>query len=328
MMEGHIRPPLETLVDQLRQHPSIRSKLGIAEATRLLKLTAASAGKPGDDAAALPNGNGFDLMAGEGFIPGFVADDPWFAGWCAVMVNLSDIAAMGGHATALIDQVWAPDAATAEPLLRGMREAATVYGVPLVGGHTNLSAPALGVAASVFGKAKRLITSFDANPGDLLIAAIDHRGSYRNFDNFCAALYAPAQRLRDDLNMLPALAEDGLVRAGKDISQGGIIGTALMLAECSGVGMDIAVDAILPPKGIDTERWLRSFPSFGFLLAVPPDFANTVCARFAARDIDACAIGRVTRGSAVALTDAEGTQRATFWDHTVHPYLNLGAPYA
>ncbi|MBR9840496.1 MAG: sll0787 family AIR synthase-like protein [Rhodobacteraceae bacterium] len=317
---------LSALAERLRDHPSIRSKLGIARATRTLGLSAASDGRPGDDAAALPCDGGYDLLAGEGFIPAFIEDDPWFAGWCAVMVNLSDIAAMGGRSAAVVDQVWAPSAEAAAPLLQGLRDASAAYGVPLVGGHTNLSAPALGLAASVFGKAQRLITSFDAAPGDLLIAAVDHRGSYRNFDNFCAALDAPPDRLRRDLELLPALAEDALTRAGKDISQGGIVGTALMLAECSGVGIEIDLSALIPPRGTAAERWLRSFPSFGFLLSVAPENANAVCARFAARGIDASAIGRVTDGSTVTLT--HGPDRALFWDHAQTPYLDLGGHHA
>lgn len=317
---------LSDMTQRLRAHPSIRSKLGIARATRALGLTSDSEGRPGDDAAALARTVGFDLLAGEGFIPAFIEDDPWFAGWCAVMVNLSDIAAMGGRASAIIDQVWAPDADTAAPLLQGMRDASAAFGVPLVGGHTNLAAPALGLAASVLGKANSLITSFDARRGDLLIAAIDPRGGYRNFDNFCAALDAPHDRLRSDLELLPALAEDGLTRAGKDISQGGIVGTALMLAECSDVGIDIDLEAITPPIGIAKERWLRSFPSFGFLLAVAPEDADALCARFAARDIDATPIGRVTEGSAVTLSDHGAS--ALFWDHAQSPYLDLGASHA
>ncbi|EPX85301.1 sll0787 family AIR synthase-like protein [Salipiger mucosus] len=317
---------LETLAEELRAHPSIRSKLGIAHATRTLGLDAASEGSPGDDAAPLARDGGYDLLAGEGFIPGFVEDDPWFAGWCAMMVNLSDIAAMGGRSVALIDQVWAPDQATAAPLLQGLRDASAAYGVPVVGGHTNLAAPQLGIAASVFGRAERLVTSFDAAPGDVLIAAIDHRGRYRNFDNFCAALDAPGPRLRGDLALLPALAEDGLIRAGKDISQGGIVGTALMLAECSGVGIDIDTGALRPPPGVPLHRWLRSFPSFGFLLSVEPSDVGAVCQRFAHRGIEAAAIGSVTQGSALRLTGETGA--ATFWDHAATPYLDLGGPHA
>lgn len=314
---------LQGLAERLAAHPSIRSKLGIARATRALGLTSDTEGRPGDDAAILPREGGYDLLAGEGFIPAFVADDPWFAGWCAVMVNLSDIAAMGGRPTAIVDQVWAPDAEAAAPMLAGLRDAAAAYDVPLVGGHTNLAAPAVSLAASVFGRAQKLITSFDAMPGDLLIAAIDHRGTYRNFDSFCAALEAPPARLRGDLALLADLAEDELVKAGKDISQGGIVGTALMLAECSHVGIDIDVTVITPPRGVDMERWMRSFPSFGFLLSVPRDQANAVCGRFSARGIDAQIIGRVTEGSAVTLTD--GPDRALFWDYARTPYLDLGA---
>ncbi|MBT9383355.1 sll0787 family AIR synthase-like protein [Pseudooceanicola sp. CBS1P-1] len=316
----------EQLAAEMRGHPAIRSKLAIAGATRGLGLSAASAGRPGDDAAALPTAEGYDLIAGEGFIPAFVEDDPWFAGWCAVMVNLSDIAAMGGRASALVDQVWAPDAEAAAPLLKGLADASAAYGVPLVGGHTNFAAPARGLAASVFGKARKLITSFDARPGELLIAAIDPRGAYRNFDNFCAALEAPPERLRADLEILPTLAEAGLVRAGKDISQGGIAGTALMLAECSGVGIDIDLAAIAPPPGVSLARWMRSFPSYGFLLSVAPEAANAVCARFAARSLEARAIGRVTSGS--ALTFRHGPQQALFWDHATTPYLGLGGSHA
>lgn len=314
---------LTALATRLAAHPSILGKLQIAEATGKLGLSARSDGAPGDDAAALPRRDGgWDLLAGEGFMPQFVADDPWFAGWCGVMVNLSDIAAMGGRATALLNAVWAPDPGTATPLLEGLRDASKAYRVPIVGGHTNLGAPALNLSVSVTGRAECLISSFAARPGDALIAAIDHRGSYRpSFDNWCAALDAPHDRLRADLNLLPELAEAGLVDAGKDISQGGIVGTALMLAECSGCGFDIDLDAIPLPPGAELERWLRSFPSFGFLLSVRPDKAASICTRFASRGISAAVIGTATDAPRISLSDAADT--ATFWDYRDRPYLGL-----
>ncbi|CAM3050187.1 sll0787 family AIR synthase-like protein [Paracoccus nototheniae] len=319
---------LSALAARLAAHPSIRGKLQIADATRGLGLDAASPGAPGDDAAALPRADrGWDLLAGEGFMPQFVSDDPWFAGWCGVMVNLSDIAAMGGRATALLNAVWAPDAEQAAPLLAGLRDAARAYGVPIVGGHSNLGAPALNIAVSVTGRADRLISSFAARPGDALIAVIDHRGAYRpRFDNWCAALDAPHDRLQGDLALLPELAEAGLVDAGKDISQGGIVGTALMLAECSGCGFQIDIDAIPLPPGADLERWLRSFPSFGFLLSARPAQAAAIQARFKARDICAAVIGTAIDIPRIDLFDA--TQTVTFWDYRDQPYLGLTKDHA
>ena len=47
------------------------------------------------------------------------------------------------------------------------------------------------------GRAKRLLTSFDAQPGDSLIAAIDLRGRYREpFSNWEAATDAPRRASR------------------------------------------------------------------------------------------------------------------------------------
>ncbi|WP_226573461.1 sll0787 family AIR synthase-like protein [Acuticoccus sediminis] len=314
---------LAAIAAELRGHPSIRGKLAIGRAAAALGLSAHSDGRPGDDAAVLPRDGGYDLFAGEGFIPAFVNSAPWFAGWCAVMVNVSDIAAMGGRAVAVVDQIWAPDPEAARPVMEGMRAAAEAYGVPLVGGHTNFAASELSLAASIFGRANALITSFDALPGDLLVAAIDRRGEYSGFDNFGAFLGAPAERLRADLEILPELAEAELVTAGKDISQGGIVGTGLMLAECSGVGLDIDVAALDPPAGTAPARWLRTFPSFGFLLSVAPDMVETTLARFAVRDIRADVIGRVTEGSTVRLVDGEDA--ALFWDYRDTPYLGLRA---
>lgn len=309
---------------ELAAHPSILGKLDIAKATRALGLTGSSTGQPGDDAAALPRPEGgWDLFAAEAFIPAFVADDPWFAGWCGVMVNLSDIAAMGGTATAITDMIWAPDAASALPVLQGLQAAAAAYAVPIVGGHTNLHAPALNLSVAVTGRARALISSFAAAPGDLLVAAVDLRGDWRpRFDNWFAGAGTPEGRLRGDLALLAELAEAGLVRAGKDISQGGIAGTSLMLAECSGCGFEIDLDRLPMPPGTDPARWLRAFPSFGFLLSVQMPHAREVCARFADRGIAAAVIGRATAGAAIELV--QGADSATFWNWQQRPYLALG----
>lgn len=314
---------ISQLASELRLHPSITSKLSICSAVQGLRIGPESIGRPGDDAAFLKRSDGgFDLLAGEGFIPSFVNDDPWFAGWCGIMVNVSDIAAMGGRAVGVIDQIWAPNAEIAKPLLTGLRDAAKAYGVSILGGHTNFAASELNLSVSIFGRANKLITSFDAQPGDVLIAAIDHRGNYRNFDNYFAAGGRDHRDLRADLELLPQLAEDGLVHAGKDISQGGIIGTALMLAECSGVGVEIDIASLKAPANIGVMRWLRTFPSFGFLLSVSPSHVDAVQERFASRGISAQTIGSINAGTSIDL-NFEG-HSASFWDYQNAPYLGLG----
>ena len=64
------------------------------------------------------------------------------------------------------------------------------------------------------------------------------------------------------------IAEAGLACAAKDISQGGIVGTTMMLAECSGVGATIELPSVPRPESASLERWLQTFPSYGYVLAV------------------------------------------------------------
>lgn len=313
---------IQTLAEKLAAASGIAAKQDIGTIAASLGL----AGQPvavGDDCAALPDDEGYLLLAIEGFINEFVAADPWFAGWCGVMVNISDVVAMGGRPIAVVDAVWADGQAGAAPVLEGMRAAAKTFGVPIVGGHTNIRTDRGQLSVAILGRAKKLLTSFDARPGDVLIAAIDHRGRYREpFNNWEAATDAPPSRLRGDLEILPEIAEAGLALAAKDISQGGIIGTAIMLAECSGVGIEIDVSAVPVPLGVSLDRWLATFPSFGYLLSVSPDKADEVVLRFVARNINAAAIGRIHTGSQVSITD--GSQRALIRDHAEAPLLRLG----
>jgi hypothetical protein len=229
------------------------------------------------------------------------------------MVNVSDIYAMGGRPTAVVDALWSAGMDHADQMLAGMAEAAAKYGVPIVGGHSNQRSLRPQLAVAILGRARRLLTSFAARPGDLLLMAVDLRGSYQEpFPFWDASSCAPGARLRADLEVLPALAEAGLCEAAKDISMAGAIGTALMLLECSKAGARIDLDAIPRPEGVPLLRWLASFPSFGFILSVRPDKLGAVLTRFAARDIACQVIGEVDDSRRLTLSQA-GTSEL-LWD--------------
>jgi uncharacterized protein len=314
---------LSALAERLRRSSGIAAKSDIASVARSLGLSGDDVIPVGDDCAAIPDGDGYLLFAIEGFMNEFVAGDPWFAGWCGAMVNISDIAAMGGRPIAVVNAIWADGEANAAPVLAGLKEAAKAYAVPVVGGHTNVRTDRGQLSVAILGRAKKLLTSFDAGPGDTLVAAIDLRGRYREpFSNWEAATEAPHERLRGDIELLPLIAEAGLARAAKDISQGGIVGTTAMLAECSGVAIDIDINAIPKPPDIALERWLLTFPSFGYVLSVKPWHVAETIARFAARDIAAAAVGSVTQGSRVAISD--GVASETIWDFAEKPLIGGG----
>ena len=88
----------------------------------------------------------------------------------------------------------------------------------------------------------------------------------------------------------------------------GVMGTALMLAECSRVGLRIDLGALPHPSGHGHEdtpaaflRWLTSFPSYGYLLSVAPEHVAAVQARFISRGLACAPIGTVQEGSGVWL---------------------------
>ena len=323
---------LEHIVAALRASRGFAHKRDIAAVMGRLAGTPGAPGGTanGDDCAVLPDpsGRGHLLFAIEGLVRDFVEAMPWFAGYSAVMVNLSDIAAMGGRPIAVVDALWSPGEGVAAELLAGMRAAAERYGVPLVGGHSNLRADAAQLAVSVLGRADKLIQSFTARPGDTLLMAVDLRGAWHDpYPFWDASTRAPAERLRADMELLPALAEAGLVDAGKDISMAGLPGTLLMLVECSGVGAVLDLGRVprpddLPEGDAALLRWLNAFPSFGYLLSVRPGLADQVQARFVDAGIACAAMGEVTSGSLLVLK--EGDRSATLWDHAVESFIGCG----
>jgi AIR synthase-related protein len=322
---------LRGLVEQLRGSRGFAHKrdIGAALGTLVSSLPGGStdlaqAVAVGDDCAAIPDGDGWLLFAIEGFVDDFVQAMPWFAGWSGVMVNLSDIAAMGGRGIAVVDALWSRGGESGQAVLQGLAAAASAYRVPIVGGHTNHRSERNGLAVAVLGRARSLLTSFNARPGDRLLMAVDLRGAFEDPHPFWNATRdAPAERLRGDLELLPELAEAGLADAAKDISMAGVLGTALMLLECSKVGAELDLNAIPRPPCVGADvpllRWLQAFPSFGFLLSVRPAHAQVVAARFASRGLACADIGAVTPGPEVALH--AGAERAVLWDLSAQTFI-------
>ena len=266
---------LQALSEQLRSLPGLLSKRDIQEPAAVFEHhpfpELGEASRLGDDTALIPPQLGSLLLACEGMQPELVMEDPWFAGWSAVLVNLSDIAAMGGRPLALVNSIWGQGHETVQPLFEGMRFACEKFAVPMVGGHTNNQSPYSALSVSVLGIADGpVLSARAAQPGDALVLLIDGDGSfYRHYPFWDAATNADPERLRAQLSLLPKLAHARIARAAKDISMGGLVGTAVMFAEACSLRITIELDAIPRPIGINELSWLSCFPSFGFLLAIP-----------------------------------------------------------
>ncbi|MFM0504891.1 sll0787 family AIR synthase-like protein [Paraburkholderia caffeinilytica] len=314
-------------VASLRESRGFRHKTDIAEVVGSLAgclprgtQDLAQAVALGDDCAAIADGEGCLLFAIEGMVSDFVSAMPWFAGYSSVMVNISDIYAMGGRPLAVVDALWSRGIDSAGEVLAGMAAASVAYGVPIVGGHTNTRSDAAQLAVSIVGRAKALLSSFNATPGDRLMMAVDLRGHFEEpYPFWNASVGAPPDRLRADLELLAQLAESGLCDAAKDISMAGTLGTALMLLECSRVGARIDIERIPKPVDVPLERWVTAFPSFGYLLSVREAQVDAVQALFDSRSLACAVIGSVDASSEVVLRYHDET--AVLWDFNREPFM-------
>ena len=113
----------QALCEALRASRGFSHKRDLASVMRQLARALPADVAVGDDCAAMADGDGHLLFAIEGFVDEFVERMPWFAGYCGVMVNVSDIYAMGGRPLAVVDALWSAGAETAAPLLDGLAEA-------------------------------------------------------------------------------------------------------------------------------------------------------------------------------------------------------------
>lgn len=304
LAENHAEVPdmLDSLLARVFQRSGINAKQDIDHIQQRLAPLPNGWHPNGDDTAAIPLGDnaeqGYQLFAIEGMQGHFVQQHSWFAGWCGVMVNCSDIAAMGGRPTAVVDAVWShqnDDHHTVNEILRGMNDASAHLGVPIIGGHTNLQATEANLAVAILGHANQLLSSHAAKPGQQLIAAIDLRGQFRPASlNWDAATSSPANRMKQDLSLLPIAAERQIASACKDISQAGLLGTTAMMLESAHCGAVIDLNCVPKPGAVAMEDWLCAFPSFGYLLTTDEDHAGQLIDLFHARDIHVAAIGEIT----------------------------------
>ena len=318
---------LKQLLNMLRQTPAMQSKINIGHGIRIDTARTENLDDfyalPGDDTAAIKTEHGYSLHACEGMIPSFVEQHPYFAGWSAVMANISDIAAMGGRATSIVNSFWHTNHDKARELIRGMQEACQHYAVTFAGGHTHIDPsfqPALSVA--IQGQATRLLSVMHVRPQQKILLVLNMQGQFHPETTYwkCFENVAP-EVLQRQLDLLPQLAEQGLAVAARDISNAGILGSLLMLLEATGTGATIQLNEIPKPTDVSWLHWLQLFPSYGFLLTADTLHCDALSALFASQQLHCVVIGEVNATGLVAVEHEHMT--CEFWDLNTQPFTGL-----
>ncbi|WP_232838308.1 MSMEG_0567/sll0787 family protein [Streptomyces geranii] len=220
----------------------------------------------GDDGAPVP---GTDLIAAcDAIVPSMVERDPDWAGWCAVLVNVNDLAAMGASPVGLLDAVGAKDVAHARQILTGLARAAHAYGVPVLGGHTQLGVPAA-LSVTALGRTAHPVPGGGGRPGHAVRLTADLGGDWRT--GYRGRQWdSSTHRRTDELRAMTGAVAAARPAAAKDVSMAGIAGTLGMLAEASGCGAVLDVAAVPRPGTATTGDWLTCFPGFAMLTTDEP----------------------------------------------------------
>ncbi|GGM43839.1 MSMEG_0567/sll0787 family protein [Promicromonospora citrea] len=220
----------------------------------------------GDDGAPVP---GTDLVAAcDAILPALVERDPEWAGWCAVLVNVNDLGAMGAVPVGLTDALGAPTASFARRVLNGLHSGSQAWGVPVLGGHTQLGVPP-SLSVTALGRTDRPVPGGGGRAGHALSLTADLSGRWRR--GFEGRQWdSTSSRTSAELRHLADVVRAARPHAAKDVSMAGMVGTTAMLAEASGTGAVIDVAAVPAPPGAATGEWLTCFPGYAVVTADPP----------------------------------------------------------
>ena len=310
----------KSLVKEIQEFKGVSRKSSIDNVISLLNEAYNVSGDVvidiGDDASAIDIGDGqVILIAADGIWGDIMNVNPYWAGYCAVLVNVNDIAAMGGKPLAMVNIMSISNDEIYEELLCGIKDGCLKFGVPMVGGHLHPDGEvdSLGVAIVGIAKKDKLITSFGAEVGDKIIVAIDLDGKpHEMFALNWDTTYDKDEKLvQDQITAVQYLAEHDYIKSGKDISNPGILGTLEMLLETSDKGAVVNLEDIPKNENMQWVDWLRSYPGSGFVFTASDDYCEYIKNYLSRYSIQAEVVGEITDSNSLLL-NYKGQQEEVF----------------
>lgn len=293
---------LQKIAREIREFEGVTRKKPIADLINIFESVRSEYSNCvvdfGDDAAVIDIGGGdYVLFAADGIWARLISASMWWAGYSSVLVNVNDIAAMGGKPVAMVNVLSSDNKEACKELLRGIRDGIAKFGVPMVGGHLHPDTPYTSLSVAIIGTVKRgcEIRSSTAKAGDSVIAACDMDGRIgpNSPYSFDSTTMKEPHEVRAKYRVMQELGERRLVTAGKDISNPGVIGTLGMLVETSGVGARVDVTKIPAPSGVDFIQWVKVHPATGFIVTSLPENESEVIRLFESAGYSAACIGTI-----------------------------------
>ena len=319
---------LSELVKSLQSFKGVSRKNSIENVTKTLgdvyNITGDVLLDFGDDASAIDIGdNQVVLLAADGIWGDLMNVDPYWAGYCAVLVNVNDIAAMGGKPIAMVNIMAVDNDEIYDEILSGIVDGCRKFNVPMVGGHLHPDAEynSLDVAIAGIASKDSLITSSGAKVGDKVLVAIDTDGrQYPGIPlNWDTTYEKDAKLVQDQIKIMQKIAEEHLPSAGKDISNPGTLGTLEMLLEASGVGASVELEKIPRNEDVDWDMWLRAYPGAAFVMTAPEENAQAIIDALSPYSFEVAVIGDVIGEKKLYLSS--GDEKLVLFDQNSNPVL-------
>jgi len=299
---------LESIAESVRRYVGITRKMPIAEITKRMREIAGSIVIPdarvirsfGEDCAVIDIGSKerYLLFKTEEIWYKLIEADPKFAGYCSVLVNVNDVIVKGGTPIAIVDTLATVSKDVRDKIVDGIIDGCRKFNVPVVGGHLSPDSPFNRLTVSVIGAVakKSLIRSDTAQPGDMILVAIDLDGHFHNL--FKSAWDTTTHKSKEEVETrfkaIHEIADNGMATAAKDISNPGVVGTLGMLLDASNVGGEIDLAKIPKPPKVNIEDWLKAYPGFGIVLTARAENVDRCVAELHRREIDAGIVGKVS----------------------------------
>ncbi len=247
----------------------------------------------------------------------------------AVIVNLSDVAAMGAEPLGLVFSVALPrnlEVEFANRIMKGMNSTAKEYDTYVVGGDLDESAE-ITIAGTAFGLADRdkLLRRSGAREGDILAVTGDfgaagaglkillEKISENGYEKLVKAQLEPNARVKEGM----ALARSGRVKAAIDVSDG-LASNLWHLARESKVKLVVDKDKIpIHPLVRKFSNYYDSNPNdfalfggedFELIFTTRPQSWSRVRLALKRVGTKATPIGKVVKGSGVFIKEGEKTK--------------------
>lgn len=298
---------LDEIVEAIRTFPGVTRKRAIKTVVSHFPVSSFQqvAASEGEDAAAIEYGDNYILFAADGIMESLVNADPLYAGYYAVLVNVNDIAAMGGKPLAMVDILSLSKSKICGQIMNGMDKAVRKFNVPIVGGHTHPDCHYTAIDISIIGTVPKgdIILSSTAEDGDDIVFVMDLDGYYPPAIKYAwdTTFEKDEKIVRAQMDVAAKVATLHLVHAGKDMSNPGCIGTLGMMLESSSMGGHVDIDKIPIPEGVELIRWLLSYQGCGFVYSCNPKKSAEVIKLFEKVGCTGAVVGKVNNSRKLTL---------------------------